>query len=63
MGRPIISIGSTRPHANYRLGRPMASQIGPEAIGPGSRSGPGRPISILINTKVIFVERNRVLVA
>ena len=47
MGRPIMPIGPTRTHASDKLGQFMVSQIGPEAIGPGSRPGPGRPIPIL----------------
>ena len=47
MGQPIIPIGPAKPHTSDKLDRPMASQIGPEAIGPGPRLGSGRPIPIL----------------
>ena len=49
MGRPIMPIGPTGPYAYGKLGRPVASQFGPEAIGPSSRPGPGRPIPTLRN--------------
>ena len=50
MCRSIIPVGPTRPHTidpSYLLGRPVASQIGPDAIGPGPRPDSGRPIPIL----------------
>ena len=48
MGRPIIPIGSTRSYINDRLGRPVVSQIGPEAIEARSKArSSGRPIPIL----------------
>ena len=53
MGQPIIPVGPMRPPTNDRLGRHVASQIGLEAIGPGPRPGPGRPIPIL--TSNVFV--------
>ena len=42
MGQPIMPIGPMRPYTYGRLGRPVASQFGPEAIGARfkARSGP-----------------------
>jgi len=44
---PRVPIGPARPKALENLGRPVALQIGLEAMGPGPRPGPGWPIPIL----------------
>jgi len=55
MGQPVRPIGPSRPHANDGLGGPMASEIGPEAIGPSPRSSLGQSIPILTRTQIRVV--------